>query len=206
MKNAHDLILDTKHTNVLDSFHYQNFSYDQNKSTCVKSVGYDKDGNPKRACVGLQGRIRLYWLWMWFYSFLEKKKEVKREKTHHAMCNSRPQPSYKHLSKLSSFKASIKSSLHPTKKSVVTPALDNDKINLFHRKKESTVYKEITAAKLEQSPPNYELIESFLSDIKKLTHTRKMCFRGFGWKKFFVSVYAWCTRGWFTSVLLWCIT
>ena len=26
MKNAHDLILDTKHTNVLDSFHYQNLS------------------------------------------------------------------------------------------------------------------------------------------------------------------------------------
>ena len=169
MKNAHDLILDTKHTNVLDSFHYQNFSYDQDKSTCVKSVGYDKDGNPKRACVGLQGRIRLYWLWMWFYSFLEKKKEVKREKTHHAMCNSRPQPSYKHLSKLSSFKASIKSSLYPTKKSVVTSALDKDEINLFHRGKDSTVCIQSNhSSEIGTIPAKLRIDWEFLSKIKKI--------------------------------------
>jgi len=65
------------------------------------------------------------------------------------------------LSQLPSFKSAIKSSSHPTKKSVTTSALDNDEINLFHRQKEGTVYKAMSTAKLAQSTPHYELNESF---------------------------------------------
>lgn len=151
----------------------RDYSYNQNKSTCVKIIGYDKDGNPKRACGGDRVVYACTDSECDFIAFWRRKKKSNgffsliKQKSHNAMCNSRPKPSYKQLSKLPSFKASIKSSSHPTKKSVVTSALDNDEINLFHRKKESTVYKAIAAAKLEQSPPNYDLIESFLSEIKK---------------------------------------
>ena len=151
----------------------RDYSYNQNKSTCVKIVSYDKDGNPKRACGGDRVVYACTDSECDFIAFWRRKKKSNgffsliKQKSHNAMCNSRPKPSYKQLSKLPSFKASIKSSSHPTKKSVVTSALDNDEINLFHRKKESTVYKAIAAAKLEQSPPNYDLIESFLSEIKK---------------------------------------
>ena len=86
-----------------------------------------------------------------------------QQNPHSELCKSRPKPTYKQLSKLPSFKSSVKSSAHPTKKSVLTSALDNDKINLLHQKKQSTVYLAISQAKKDVSPPKYELLESFFN-------------------------------------------
>ena len=150
----------------------RDYSYNQNNSTCTKIIGYGKDGHPKRASGGDRVVYACTDSECDFTAFWRRKKQsngffsLVKHHPHNTMCNSRPKPSYRQLSQLPSFQASIKSSLHPTRKSVITSALHNDEINLFHPKKEATVYKAMTVAKLVQSPPNYELIESFLSEVK----------------------------------------
>ena len=152
----------------------KDYSYNNNKSTCIKIVGYDKEGRPRRA----SGGDRVVYVCTDsecdFLAFWRRKKKSNgffnliEHKPHNGLCNSQLNPSYSQLAQLPSFKSAIKSSSHPTKKSVITSALENDRINLFNRTKIATVYKAMTTAKSVQSPPNYELIESFFVEILKL--------------------------------------
>jgi len=107
-----------------------------NKSTCIKNVGYNKEGRPRRASGGDREVYARADSECDFLLFGEGKTNgffnLVEHKPHNRLCNSRPQPSYIQLSHLPSFKSAIKSSSHPTKKSVATSALENDEIDLFY--------------------------------------------------------------------------